>query len=354
MLLVPKDNFLPLCRRRVQIALSNLLNRCEISLNTLMNLGFSRKSAWQTIKALKASEFIVPHKWGRYKANEFLVRNEKILLNPNDAMLELILKSKYVRRVLKAALRYAPWDVKGLASLTGASLRSVLRAIDALKSCRIMGEEGSLQFIYKPERGVELLPRSFHREVMEHFLKCLENYGSLGFTSAVVVFGSAADGLLLQPIRVACMVSLTQKPQEYLQLAFTLNIAKDNVKSSFNVDIDPAIVVENAYLAAKLDILASPNPLLTQITQGLCIFGRTPEKEEYFDILNKIAPLTEGEVKEKLEKGYIKAEHGHYIFTDKALNAIRSRAPTNINETYIPVNGGKQMKFITVGGASLP
>jgi DNA-binding transcriptional ArsR family regulator len=347
--LVSSNRFLPLCRKSVIEALHLLLLQGEVSINALVAHGFSRKSAWQTITCLRKAEFVARSGWGKYRPNKFVIRGGEILLNPYDGMLELIFRSRPLRRILKAKMAEPSMGVGEISSMLGISTRTVLRAARDLQKAGILSEDGQLQSVYEPKSQIERLPRSLHREAISHFLKCLEAYGSSGIPSAIIVFGPAAEGLPLQPIGVACLTSLVQRADEHSRLAFALALAKENVEGNFKLNINPIIVVENAYLAARLGILAEPNALLKYVAEGICVYGKTPNRDDYFEILNKIAPLTVEDLKEKVEKGYVVHTGGRYVFTEKAIETFRKRAPTHISETYIPIDKERKIDFITVG-----
>lgn len=344
MLLLPLEAFSKLSRGGVGRTLSLLASLGEAELAQLISTTkLSKKCVWQALRDLEGAELVVKRR-GRYCVNEFYMRNGCVLINCRDKALRKIFRRKTLLDVLSMLSGHTDQNLAGFLSISHMSVR---RNMADLRKVGITAEELGRQ-VYAPADPLEHVPRSAHREVLRHMLRHPRMGDVLERASAVVLFGEASYGMPVDELDVATVLSLTMSPEEHVLVMESLLDVKDNVEHVFRKKLNIITVIEDALLSEKLRLTASVNLTLARILDGICVFGKLPEPGDLFDLFMKAFPMSERDIEEKIQKGYITRSGNRLVFTDKAIEHFRQHAPTHIIDVEIPIRG-RTVRMITIG-----
>lgn len=345
---LPLNVFLELCKNNVKEVLTMLIEHGETSTRQLIQtLKLSKKGVWSTAKTLLNAELISVSSRGKFRINGSRFRDNNVILNMRDTMLSNVFKRRLMRPVLLELMRNPQASVSQIMDALSVSHMSVRRVLADLQSAGISAGQ-LISHVYEPDDPLEHVPRSIHRDVLKHLLGFLEMRGALRLCSAIVVYGAASTGSVTSKLDIATVSSLTMEAEKHVHLMETMLKAEENVEQVFNTGLNVVAVVEDALLAVKLGMTSTLNYTLIDILNGICIWGRLPEPEDFFDLFMKAYPMSEKDIEEKMQKGYLTQVDGRLVFTEKAIDHFRKHAPTNIIDTFIPIRDQK-MRFITIG-----
>ncbi|MEM1767559.1 MAG: hypothetical protein QXD86_06435 [Candidatus Bathyarchaeia archaeon] len=348
LLLLPLNVFLELCKNNVKEALTVLIEHGETSTRQLMQtLKLSKKGAWGAVKTLLNAELISVSGRGKFRINGSRFRNNNVILNLRDNMLSNVFKRRLMRPVILELIRNPQASVSQIVNALSVSHMSVRRVLADLQSAGISAGQ-LISHVYEPDDPLEHVPRSIHRDIMKHLLRFLEARGALHLCSAIVVYGAASTGSITDEVDTAVVSSLTMEAEKHVRLMETMLEAKENIEQVFSTGLNVVAVIEDALLSAKLGITSTLNYTLVDILNGICVWGRLPEPEDYFDLFMKAFPMSQRDIEEKIQKGYLAQISGRLVFTKKAIDHFRQHAPTNLIDIFIPIRDQK-MRLITIG-----
>jgi hypothetical protein len=305
----------------------------------------SVKTAWSMLNDLLQTEHVL--KKGRvFQATE-KIGTDYISINLRDSLADRLFKHNATRALLYTLVSRKAQSLSAASKFLAVSRRTLTDIMLNLRECGIVSGMEVKSALVEEVDAVALIPREAHRNAVRHLLRFMaDRYGD--FKEPIVLFGDASWGRRVVTLNIAGMSRLGDPPEKHLAFAKSLASAAGNTTYHFGTLIDLLLTTEDALLSQKLGLVTNPHPLLDEISDGLCVHGRLPEKDDYFELMNHALSFSEQRVQELLDKGYLeRRENGRYVCTEKAFNAYRREAMSGLEERTIQIEG-KAVRFIAI------
>lgn len=116
-------------------------------------------------------------------------------------------------------------------------------------------------------------------------------------------------------------------------------IAAGSITETHGFSIDLTFAVRDVWLEQKMGMVLGENTLMKQALCGICLGGKLPNEDDYFELHSSARPVPSTKLMELLAKGYLKQKGTRYIYTKRALQAMRTKAPTRIREIQVLILG---------------
>jgi len=191
-----------------------------------------------------------------------------------------------------------------------------------------------------------LIPRRIHREAVRHFLRVVESQCP-GFTEPIILYGDASWGKEILSIDVLALSMVAYSPERLLKFARGLASASANIANHFGAAVSVVFSTEDVFLAQGLGFVSNPNPIIDLALNGICVHGRLPTAEDYFDLMNQVLHYSPERIKELMEKGCVAERKGRLVYTEKAFESWKKSKQSTLFEQVMSVNG-KSMKVIGI------
>jgi len=280
-----------------------------------------------------------------------LVGADFTILNLHDARCDKLFRHKPTRSLLLALCRCEEGGPCGLSARLGVPYRSLERALKLLRDVGIVSDiHLNENTLVHPTDAISFVPRKAHRIVLQDFVYMIV---SRKLSYPLILFGPASDGEDTLKLDIMTLLRGYMRSDDIVDAMKAVVSAATNITSTHGVTLETWFALEEVWLAQKLGFAKNPNPTLARALEGICIYGKTPEKHDYFEIHQTADPAPPTKLAEWVSKGYVEKVGERYVYTDKAFQAFKSRAPTNIIEASIPILG-KEVKFLTVGPKPAP
>jgi len=306
-------------------------------------IGASKKRTYALLGSLLFTEHL--EKQGRLYRSTCRIRSNHIIINLRDTRSDALFKWRGARQIL-----YELWAQRStLAEVferTGISYRTGHWIARKFRDAGILlGFEVNPALLEQPKNPFELIPRRVHREVLHELAEIIEPQPLM--EHALIFFGDASFGFL-SPALDLMVLMRTSEWDEQERLMESYVAATSSITASYGIPIEISFANEEAWLAHKLGITSTVSPLLRESYAGICLRGRLPLEEDYFELLQSVKPPPPSKIREWLEKGYLTEIGGKLAYTEKALQKFRDKAPTNLMEVTLLVLN-KKVRFIMVG-----
>jgi len=301
--------------------------------------GVTVKVAWLALRDLTETEHL-EKKDRRFVASS-KIRDEYVLVNLRDLRSDRLFRWRATRKILYLLATRKEISQKEISIRTWVPYVTVRKILITLRDAGIIvGDELNTEFFLMPTDPIELVPRQVHQNVARQFLTALKTYRP-SLTEPVVIFGEASWGKPTITIRIAALSKAATPPEEQIALADGLVLAASNVTSQFGLSVDLTLTTQDACLAQQLGF-AKPVMLISEILDGICIHGRMPTPEDYFELAMETYPLSKERIQDMLRKGYLtKTEDGRLIHTPKGFEALRKKRKSKLIECEVERHGKK-------------
>jgi len=200
--------------------------------------------------------------------------------------------------------------------------------------------------IVKPKDPLELVPRKEHRFLLRNYTSMLETFG-LG-NAPLILYGDASWGKPTFTLELLALIKGYMEAEDQERLMRNYVIAAKNLTSNYGAGMKISFALEEVWLAQRLGFASTENLLLSSAMEGICLCGKLPTREDYFELHQLVNPAPPTKIREWIAKGYVQEVDGRYVYTDKAIERFRETAPTNVVEVLVPILDRK-VRFITVG-----
>jgi len=262
------------------------------------------------------------------------VSHDKLVVNLRDCRTEALFRNKGMREVL-LSLFFGETNVMRIALDAGLSYRQTKRVLQALRRAGLVkGFEVSPELIVEPKSPLDLIPRREHRDAVKEFLDLVAGEAS---DVPLVFFGDASWGLPTAKLEFMLLFHAVTPPEEMYDVIQQHVLAARGLESSHNCRVELAVAWTTAWLEQKLGMTLTENPLMKEATRGICLRGKVPEKDDYFQLHSMEHPVPESKIKDLLRKQYLAYDGSRYVYTDKAIRTMRRKAPTLLKEVQIPI-----------------
>lgn len=304
----------------------------------------SWKTVWTFLRILEKAEYIT-REGRKYTATD-KIKDEFFLLNLHDCLTDELFRWKVTRALLYLLYTRPSCSLRDLSHRLGVSYETVKAILRKLRKIALVhGCEVEKKFLAYPADPTKLVPRAVHRNVVRHFLSTLKTYVP-DFDEAVVVYGDASWGKPAFELDIAAVVA-SPDPDKMLFTAKKLTYAAENVTVSYGAKINLAMMARYVWPQLRMEIVDCDNPSILSVADGICMHGRLPGDDEFFELGQLLRPWPYEEIREKLEKEYIKpVGGGKYTYTEKAIRVFREKR-SKVTVTQINVDG-KSVSLIGV------
>lgn len=295
--------------------------------------GVSRKGIRKLLRTLLQAGVI--EKVGRAYQCTPALSGSGIIVNLRDVRTRLLFKPKLLYDLL-LSLHFTDDPLLKIASELRISYRTAKRLLRRLRTLGLVeGFEVNPALILQPADPLELIPRDEHRLAVKEFLQLAPEAPDC----ALIFFGDASFGLKTSTLNFLILFPATIRPEELTSMMERYVIAASSITEAHGLSIDLTFAVKDVWLEQKLGMLLVDNALLKQAQRGICLRGKLPDKDDYFELHRLARPVSPTRLAELLAKGYVKQEGARYVYTEKALRTMRAKAPTLIEETQVPILG---------------
>ena len=262
------------------------------------------------------------------------VQDGNFIVNLRDYKTEALFRNRKMRDVL-LSLFFGETSVMKMALDVGSSYRQTKRMLQSLRRIGLIkGLELNPQLIFEPENPLDLIPRHEHRTMVKEFLDLVSSKAP---DIPLIFFGDASWGRPTTKLEFMLLVHAVAPPEEINNVIQQHVLAARGLESSHNCRVELAVAWTTVWLEQKLGMTLTENPLMKEATRGICLRGKVPGKDDYFQLHFMEQPLPESRLKELLKKQYLAYNGFRYVYTDKAIRTMRRKAPTLIKEARIPV-----------------
>jgi hypothetical protein len=304
----------------------------------------SRKRVRSTLKMLLWTEHV--EKVGRTFYLTDMVRDERLIVNLRDIRLNELFKWRLTRELLleayKGRLKLSNFSVDH-----GLSYRMVKWMVRKLRLEGIISENKiNENCIVTPKNPLDLVPRRAHRSVLCDLLAMIDEHKPPEHT--LVFFGDASWGVLTPTLKLMILFPGALRAEEQERLMRSYVLSGGNITTSYGEVVETVFALKEVWLAQKLGIAAEKSQLLADAFDGICLRGEIPQKDDYFELHQQATPFPPSKIADWEGKGYIMRFGDRYVYTDRALETFKEKAPTSIREVFVPILG-KNVRFITVG-----
>lgn len=298
--------------------------------------GVTRDVAREALGCLLRAELI--SKSGRYFLTTDKLTRDHVLINVRDIEVDALFRWRVTRKILYALSLKKDFRIRELAAASGYSYITVRKALSALRKAGVVVADSlNRELVYLPEDPIENIPRQYHRKAVRHFLVALKTYYP-ELSEPVVVFGEASQGWPSQEINVAILTRVAAPPERLAYLTDKLVLASSNATSQTGFSINLTITTEDACLSRLLN-LTEPNKTIEDILEGICVHGKMPTPEDYFDLAQQAYPLSEEKIQLLLKKKYIAMKDGRYVHTEAGFRFLRRKKPSHFIDETLTLNG---------------
>lgn len=329
--------------KNAQVALSTMVTLQKFTVSEIAQAsGLSKKSARKLLRVLLHAGII--EKRGRaYQCTPALSKSG-VMVNLRDLRSKLLFKPNLLHSVLLLLCTYSEIPLTKIAFELGVSYRTVKRLLQRL---RLLGLVAGIQvnpsLVQQPVDPLELIPKTEHRLVVREFLQLLPSLPSL----TVVFFGDACFGLQTTTLNFLVLFPATIRPEELTSIMERYVVAARSITEAHGFTIDLTFAVKDVWLEQKLGMVIAENTLIKQALCGVCLSGELPDRDDYFELHNSAHPVSPTRLAELLRKGYVKQEANRYVYSEKALQTMRKKAPTLIKEIQVSVLG-KNLRLLKI------
>jgi hypothetical protein len=303
-----------------------------------------KKCTHEILRSLLSTEHL--EKQGRAYRSVSRIHNNYMTINLRDVRSDALFKWKGTRQILYELCVERSTLAKA-SEKAGISYRMAQWIARKLRGAGILLElEVNPCFLEQPQDPFELIPRRADRTVLRELADMVE---SRGLTEhALIFFGDASFGFPSPVLNLMVLMrgDMEEDKQEHLMQSYVA--AASNVTLSYGRLVEVSFAIEEAWLAQKLGITSTVSSLLCDSYAGICLSGRLPLEEDYFELLRSVNPPPQSRIREWLDKGYLTQVNGKLAYTSKALQKFRQEAPTNLMEVVMPILE-KKVRFIIVG-----
>jgi len=325
-------------------ALSYISSCTQFTMKQLVDeAGLSRKIAKSIVKDMLWTEHL--ERKGRKIFSTNRILSESILLNLRDVRVDVLFRWRGTREVLmKIGNGINLRELSVYLKIPYATLRWIiyrLREADVVSGFNINDE-----LIWVPDNPLEIVPRKTHRKILQNFLSMIRKFNMMDIP--IIFYGDASWGKDVLSLELLALIKGYLKEEEQMRIMENFIIAAKNVTSSFGAVVDVSFALEEVWLAQNLGFVFKENPLLKMAENGICLCGRLPTKEDYFEMHERVNPCPPDKLAEWIAKGYVRRVGCRYVYTDKAIERFKQVAPTYIDEVLLPIFDRK-VRFITVG-----
>jgi len=308
-------------------------------------VGLGRKLSQSILKTLLWTEHI--EKQGRRYFPTEKINAEYLIVNLRDVRTDALFKWSGARSILLTLYEKRTAKVYELSVFLGIPYRTIKRTLHYLRRAGIVSDlHINKDVIMQPRDPLELVPRKEHRTLLQDYISMIKEKGLDNLP--IILFGDASYGMPTLTIDLLVLLKGFMKPEEQERIMEGFVLASKNITSSYGVALEVIFALEEVWLAHKLDFTSKRNEILTRALRGICLRGRTPKKEDYFELHQLANPAPPTKIKEWIVRGYVQEANGRYVYTDKAIERFREKAPTNVVEVLVPILDRK-VRFITVG-----
>ena len=303
-----------------------------------------RKTSRSILKKLLWTEHI--EKRGRRYFPTEKITAESMIVNLRDVRIDSLFRWSGVRSVL-LALDQGKVKISELSALQGIPYRTIKRTLHYLRRAGIVSNlHINRNVMVQPKDPLDLVPRREYRELLRDYISIIEEKG-LG-NLPIILFGDASYGIPALNVELLVLIKGYMTPEEQERIMEGFVLASKNITSTYGIAVEAIFALEEVWLAHKLDFAYIRNETLIRSLKGICLRGRAPEKEDYFELHQRANPVPPTKIKEWIVKGYVREVNGRYIYAEKAIQRFREKAPTNVVEALVPILDRK-IRFITVG-----
>jgi len=121
---------------------------------------------------------------------------------------------------------------------------------------------------------------------------------------ALVFYGDASWGRLVPTINLLVVFNGSISAEEEKRLMESYVAAAGNITAIYGIAVDVAFALEQAWLSQQLGVVAAPSITIAEASEGLCLVGKLPRREDYFTLLHSLNPPPPAKIQEMLGKGY--------------------------------------------------
>lgn len=305
--------------------------------------GLSKKIVKSIVKDMVWTEHLEREGRKFFSTNKILP--ESIVLNLRDVRIDILFKWRKTREILmKIGNGINLRELCVYLKIPYSTLRWIiyrLREADI-----VSGSSINKELIYVPENPLEFVPRKTHRNLLRNFLSMIQKFNMTEIP--IILYGDASMGKDVLSLELLALIKGCLEEEEQIRIMENFVIAAKNVTSSFGAGVDVSFAMEEVWLAQKLGFAAEENLLVKRAEDGICLCGRLPTKEDYFEMHERINPSPPDKLAEWIAKGYVQRIDDRYVYTDKAIERFKQVAPTYIDEVLLPIFDRK-IHFIAVG-----
>lgn len=306
--------------------------------------GLSWGCVRSVLRALEKAEYVV--KRGRMYVATDLVDKNSFTLNLRDTLADDIFAWKGTRQFLYQLYTKPGSPLTKLSEALGLPYRTV-KAIAGLLEEVGLTQDGAIkpELIKRPVDPLRLVPRKAHREALQYFLSAIK-VRCPDFNNPIVLFGEASWGKPCLQLDLATILEVAE-PSMMHYIAEKLVQASEDLTLSFGITPNLNMMTRYTWIQLKLDVVSCNDLSLRSIVEGICVHGRLPCDEEFFELGQKLSPMPEQKLRELLGRGLVKeVGGGKYAFTEKAIKRLKVlKNKSKIAETSVQI-GNKQIRII--------
>lgn len=325
-------------------ALSYISSHRQFTLKHLADeAGLSRKVAKSIVRDMLWTEHLEREGQKISATNKIL--SESITLNLRDIRTDALFKWRKTREILmKISGCLNLRELSVYLKIRYPTLRWILYRLR--EAGMVLGFSINNDLILTPENPLEYVPRKTHRNLLGNFLSMIKKFKMNNIP--VILYGDASWGKDVLVLELLALIEGCLEEEEQVKTMENFVIAAKNLTSSFGAKVELSFAMKEVWLAHKLGFAAEENSTLKRTEDGICICGRLPTKEDYFEMHERVNPSPPDKLAEWIKKGYVQKIDGRYVYTEKAIERFKQVAPTYIDEVLLPIFDRK-IRFIAVG-----
>ena len=310
----------------------------------------SHETLRRMIRSLERAEYVV--KEGRKIMATDKVRQDDLIINLRDTRIDCLMRWKITRQLLYLLHMKPHITLSGMANILGVSLETVKVVLKNLRLAGLVcGKQLNPKLVVKPTNPLDLVPRSTHRQAVDHFISIIKQRRP-EFDETLVLFGEASWGRPTIMLNIAVLTTKDKLP-EILALSKDLAFVSENVTLNFGATIDLTLMLRKIWLLLKSGHVKNPSLLANEILEGICVHGQLPRDEELYELDRMTYPLPKTKVQELLMKGYVERKGSKLVYTDRAIDAFKCNKSV-MTEDIIPIDGKKIRLIGVVPPAEIP
>jgi predicted transcriptional regulator len=296
--------------------------------------GASYAEVWKCLNALSKADIV--YRTGKtFTPNQQYLRSPKqIVLNPFDARVSCLFRSKVLQVILSALFTQGRLEFETLMEFAGSDDMTLRRALAILIDSGLVVRAGdmysldALRIVPVADR-IQYVPQAKLRTAVEAFLKYLKPTADM---ASIIVYGKASRGLGTRTVDLFLVVEDVSNVETLRGLVNTLGSIRNRVEEEYDVTLDIAMCSVLDWCNHILGYVHPPSISIMRARWGIVVSGDLirPDGERYLRALSR--GLTETEFQIWINKGYVERRADSWQLTHLGFRALAQKPPTKITE----------------------